>query len=318
MSLDGLIDAYLARLRTEVGVSVHTSAAYADDLARFAAFASQKFGVDAPERISRELVLGFQAAEAERGIGARSQARRLSALRGLFRFAVAEKIVPENPLATLRQPKQPRRLPSALSEGEVERILAAAERTPTPLRDRALVEVLYGGGLRVSELTGLTLDRLHLKEQMIRVRGKGDKERLVPIGKPARASVVRYLENERPRLLGKERRNEVFVTARGTRLTRQAVFALVRRLALRAGIDQRPSPHGLRHAFATHLVERGADLRVVQALLGHEQIATTEVYTHVSRAQLRKVYSANHPREAAKGRPRRGANGATRAEGTPS
>jgi integrase/recombinase XerD len=316
VSLDALIDAYLARLRTEVGVSAHTYAAYADDLARFAAFASREFGVDAPERVSRELVLGFQAAEAERGIGARSQARRLSALRGLFRFAVAEKQVPENPLATLRQPKQPRRLPSALSEREVERLLDAAERSPTPLRDRALIEVLYGGGLRVSELTGLTLDRLHLKEQLIRVRGKGDKERLVPIGKPGRASVERYLADERPRLLRGERRNEVFVSTRGTRLTRQTVFALVRRLARRAGLEQRPSPHGLRHAFATHLVERGADLRVVQALLGHEQIATTEVYTHVSRAQLRKVYSANHPREAIL--PRRRPSGAPSAEGTPS
>jgi integrase/recombinase XerD len=299
VTLDTVIDRYLARLATEVGVSKHTHAAYGDDLARFAAFAAREFGVNAAERVSRELVLSFQAAEAERGIGARSQARRLSALRGLLRFAVDEGLLAESPIAGLRQPKLPRRLPRTLSVRDVERILAVADATPTPMRDRALLEVLYGAGLRVSELVTLAVDRVHLGERLIRVRGKGDKERLVPIGRAAKTALERYLAHERPRLVGERRRSEVFLSPRGSGLTRQAVFALVRRVAARAGVEAPPSPHGLRHAFATHLVERGADLRVVQALLGHEHISTTEVYTHVSRAQLRRVHGAHHPRERA-------------------
>lgn len=295
-TIDDLVDRHLARLRGEVGVSPHTAAAYGDDLARFAAFAVERFGVSDASRISRELVLAFQAAEAERGVGARTQARRLSALRGLCRFAVAQGVLPESPLDEMRQPRQPRRLPTTLTGGEVERMLDAADRGPTPLRDRALLEVLYGAGIRVSEATGLTLDRFLARERALRVRGKGDKERLVPLGRPACRALAAYLDGERPRLLRDPRRREVFVSPRGTALTRQAVFALVRRIAARAGIERPPSPHGLRHAFATHLVERGADLRVVQTLLGHASIATTEVYTHVSRAHLTRVHDAHHPR----------------------
>ncbi|HZR83113.1 MAG TPA: tyrosine recombinase [Candidatus Binatia bacterium] len=312
VSLDELVDRHLARLRAEVGVSPHTAAAYADDLARFARFANERFRIADSGRVTRELVLAFQAAEAERGISARTQARRLSALRGLFKFAVAERQMAESPLADLRQPRQPRRLPAALSTRDVERLLAAADAGPTPLRDRALLEVLYGAGIRVSEATGLTLDRLLLDERALRVHGKGDKERLVPLGRPACRALATYLEHERPRLAREARRREVFLSGRGGRFTRQAVFALVRRVARRAGVEIALSPHGLRHAFATHLVERGADLRVVQTLLGHASIATTEVYTHVSRAHLARVHAAHHPRARAAraGRARRA--GATR------
>jgi integrase/recombinase XerD len=295
-SLDELIDRHLTRLRGEVGVSPHTSAAYGDDLARFVAFAGDRFGIAQPSRVTRELVLAFQASEAQRGVSARTQARRLSALRGLFRFAVAEGVVAETPLADMRQPRQPRRLPSTLSTREVERVLEAADSSSTPLRDRALLEVLYGAGVRVSEAIGLTLDRLLIRERAVRVLGKGDKERLVPIGRPAVRALQGYLDLERPRLSRGRGRAEVFLTARGGGFTRQAVFSLVRRLARQAGIETALSPHGLRHAFATHLVERGADLRVVQTLLGHASIATTEIYTHVSRAHLARVHAAHHPR----------------------
>lgn len=305
MSLDQLIDRFLARLRGEVGVSPHTYAAYADDLARFAAFARARFAIDDPRRVSRELVVAFQAAEAERGVGARSQARRLSTLRGLFRFALEEKIVADSPVADLRQPRLPRRLPTTLAEGDVPRLLEAAAASATPLRDVALLEVLYGAGLRVSEATSLRLDAVFLRERALRVLGKGDKERVVPLGKPACAALQRYVEHERPRLVTTRRCAEVFVSPRGRRLSRQAVFALIRRLADRAGIEVPLSPHGLRHAFATHLVERGADLRVVQTLLGHANISTTEVYTHLSRAHLREVHAAHHPRERAATRRRR-------------
>lgn len=304
MPLDELIDRYLARLRGEIGVSPHTYAAYASDLARFAAFATARFGVTDARRVTRELVLAFQAAEAERGVGARSQARRLSTLRGLFRFALEEKLVADNPVADLRQPRLPRRLPTTLGEGDVPRLLDAAAATGTPLRDVALLEVLYGAGLRVSEAISLRLDTVFLHEHALRVLGKGDKERVVPLGRPACVALARYLEQERPRLVTSSRVQEVFVSPRGRRLSRQAVFALIRRLADRAGIEVSLSPHGLRHAFATHLVERGADLRVVQTLLGHANISTTEVYTHLSRAHLRQVHAAHHPRERAAARAR--------------
>lgn len=299
MELDRLIDRHLTRLRSEVGVSAHTQKAYADDLARFARFAQEEFQITDADRVGRELVLCFQAAEADRGVGARTQARRLSALRGLFRFAAAEGVVEESPLADLRQPRQRRRLPTTLSEKEVERLLDATDRTGTPLRDRALLEVLYGSGLRVSEALGLTLDRVHLGEAALRVVGKGDRERVVPLGRPASKALERYLDAERPRLEKAGRRHEVFLSPRGRKLTRQAIYALVRRLAEAAGLETVPSPHGLRHAFATHLVERGADLRAVQSLLGHASISTTEVYTHVSRAHLRQMHREHHPRERA-------------------
>lgn len=302
MELDRLIDQHLARLRSEVGVSPHTYKAYADDLARFAKFAQDEFSISGVEHVGRELVLCFQAAESDRGVGPRTQSRRLSALRGLFRFAVAEGVVSESPLADLQQPRQRRRLPSTLSEKDVERLLDAADRTQTPMRDRALLEVLYGSGLRVTEALGLTLDRVHLEDSAIRVVGKGDKERVVPLGRPARRALERYLESERPRLARSGAKHEVFLSPRGSRLSRQAIFALVRRLAEAAGLESQPSPHGLRHAFATHLVERGADLRAVQSLLGHASISTTEVYTHVSRAHLRRVHGEHHPRERASGR----------------
>ncbi len=299
MELDQLIDRHLARLRAEVGVSPHTYKAYADDLMRFTRFAQEEFSITAAERVGRELVLCFQAAEADRGIGARTQARRLSALRGLFRFAVSERVVEESPLADLKQPRQRRRLPSTLSEKDVENLLDAADRTRTPLRDRALLEVLYGSGLRVTEALGLTLDRLHLDESALRVVGKGDRERVVPLGRPAKRALERYIDVERPRLARAGARHEIFLSPRGNKLSRQAIFALVRRLAEAAGLESAPSPHGLRHAFATHLVERGADLRAVQSLLGHASISTTEVYTHVSRAHLREVHGKHHPRERA-------------------
>ncbi|MFP6662988.1 MAG: tyrosine recombinase [Deltaproteobacteria bacterium] len=299
MILDEAITRHLAWLRAEKGVSPHTIAAYTTDYARFAAFAAEEFSIDELARVTRELVISFQQHEAERGIGARTQSRRLSSLRGLFRHAQEEKWVVDNPLADIRQPRQPRRLPHILSAEDVEKLLDVALRTPTPLRDLALLEVLYGGGLRVSEATSLTLDRLMLEDKALRVIGKGERERIVPLGRPACIALRRYMEAERPRLLTKGRTDTVFLSPRGRGLTRQAVFALIRRLAERAGLDQAPSPHDLRHAFATHLVEHGADLRAVQTLLGHANISTTEVYTHVSRSHLSRMHHEHHPRERA-------------------
>ncbi len=302
MTLEDAVARHLAFLRAEKGVSPHTISAYSTDFSRFLAFASETYGIEDLDRVSRELMISFQQAEANRGVGARTQARRLSSLRGLFRHAFEEKWLAENPLADLRQPRQPRKLPRVLSAEDVELMLEVCARTPTPFRDLAILEVLYGGGLRVSEMISLTLDRLHLSQKALRVVGKGDRERMVPLGKPACQALTRYLEAERPGLLRKGRRDQVFLSPRGSGLSRQAVFALIRRIAARAGIEQTPSPHDLRHAFATHLVEHGADLRAVQTLLGHANISTTEVYTHVSRSHLSRMHEAHHPRERASGR----------------
>lgn len=297
MTLDDAISRHLAFLRAERGVSPNTIAAYSTDYSRFAEFATEEFSVEELSRVSRELVICFQQAEADRGVGARTQARRLSSLRGLFRHAQEEKWMDENPLADIRQPRQPQRLPQVLSGADVEKLLEAAVQTPTPFRDLAILEVLYGAGLRVSETISLTLDRVLLREKAVRVVGKGERERLVPLGRPACLAVSRYLEAERPRLLVAGRTDCVFLSPRGAGMTRQAIFALVRRLAERAGLESMPSPHGLRHAFATHLVEHGADLRAVQTLLGHANISTTEVYTHVSRKHLSRTHREHHPRE---------------------
>jgi len=302
MTLEDAVARHLAFLRAEKGVSPHTISAYSTDFSRFSAFAAETYGIEDLDRVSRELMISFQQAEADRGVGARTQARRLSSLRGLFRYAFEEKWLEENPLADLRQPRQPRKLPRVLSAEDVELMLEACARTPTPFRDLAILEVLYGGGLRVSEMISLTLDRLHLSQKALRVVGKGDRERMVPLGKPACQALTRYLEAERPGLLRKGRRDQVFLSPRGAGLTRQAVFALIRRIAARAGIEETPSPHDLRHAFATHLVEHGADLRAVQTLLGHANISTTEVYTHVSRSHLSRMHEAHHPRERDSGR----------------
>jgi integrase/recombinase XerD len=296
MTLEDAVGRHLAFLRAEKGASPHTISAYATDFARFLSYASETYEIEDLDRVSRELMISFQQAETTRGVGARTQARRLSSLRGLFRYALEEKWVDQNPLADIRQPRQPRKLPRVLSAEDVEAMLEVCARTPTPFRDLAILEVLYGGGLRVSEAIFLTLDRLHLTQKALRVVGKGDRERMVPLGKPACQALKRYLDVERPKLLRKGRRDEVFLSARGAGLTRQAVFALIRRLAARAGLDDAPSPHDLRHAFATHLVEHGADLRAVQTLLGHANISTTEVYTHVSRSHLSRMHEEHHPR----------------------
>jgi integrase/recombinase XerD len=295
VALVELIDRFLARLRGEVGVSPHTYAAYAADLARFATFARARFAIEDARRVSREVVLAFQAAEAERGVGARSQARRLSTLRGMFRFAVEERILPDSPVADLRQPRLPRRLPGTLAEGEVPRLLEAAAASPTPLRDQALLEVLYGAGLRVTEAVSLRLDAVFLGERAMRVLGKGDKERVVPLGRRAIARVKGYLDGARPTLLRGRVSRHLFVTRRARPFTRMGFWKLLRRWALAAGI--RPlSPHKVRHSFATHLLERGADLRAIQMMLGHADLSTTQIYTHVLEQRMRSVYDRFHPR----------------------
>jgi integrase/recombinase XerD len=226
-----------------------------------------------------------------------SAARYSSALKRFYRYLLRENLIASDPTLNLDRPKLPRALPKTLTETDVERLLNSADSDTTlGLRDRAMLETLYATGLRVSELVGLKLTALNLNDGVLRVTGKGNKDRLVPLGEESVQWLRRYMAEARPQLLEKRLSDAVFVTARGEGMTRQAFWHLIKRRALAAGITRPLSPHTLRHAFATHLLNHGADLRVVQMLLGHSDISTTQIYTHVARERLKQLHAQHHPR----------------------
>ncbi len=287
-----LLERFLDALWMERGLSDNTLDAYRADLLLFAAYLARTGIV--PEHAAAPDLLGFLAVHPA---AARTTARRLSTLRRLYQYLVREGVTKFDPSATIEAPRLGRPLPHALSETDVERLLAAPLLTdPLGLRDRAMLEVLYATGLRVSELVGLTVGQVNVRQGVVRVLGKGAKERLVPFGEEALAWLERYQSQARPDLLHGRTSEHVFVTRRGGPLTRQAFWHLIRRHAFNAGIRSRLSPHTLRHAFATHLLNHGADLRVVQLLLGHSDISTTQIYTHVARARLQELHRKHHPR----------------------
>jgi integrase/recombinase XerD len=293
--LEPYLDAFVAYLRSERGLSPRTVEAYARDLVGYLETLRQA-RVSSPDAVRQEHVRGHLAALGRR-LSARSQARHLASIRMLHRFLVAERHAGADPTEQVETPRQARRLPVFLTLDEVEALLAAPpDTTPAGLRDRAMLHVLYATGLRVSELVGLSINSVQLDAGYLVARGKGDKERLVPLGRRAVAEVRAWLDRGRPALLKGRASRALFVGPRGTALTRQGVWKLLRRHALAAGIRKRLSPHKLRHSFATHLVERGADLRMVQAMLGHADLATTQIYTHVDGRRLRAVYDVAHPR----------------------
>ncbi|WAS98625.1 site-specific tyrosine recombinase XerD [Nannocystis punicea] len=294
-SLAAAIEAYLEHLKVERRLRPNSLLAYTGDLEAFAAHAEAS-GVAALAAITPALLLRFAVGLAQAGLSPRSQSRRLTAVRGLFRFLREEGQLDVDPAQALRLPKLPKRLPELLSRGEVEGLLAApGQDGPLGLRDTALLELLYATGCRISEALDLTLDRLYLDQAIVRLTGKGDKQRLVPLGSPAIAALQAWLTSGRPELTRGSVR-WVFVNHRGGRLSRQGFFLKLREYALAIGITRPISPHKLRHSFATHLLEGGADLRAVQALLGHADIATTEIYTHVTRDHLRERHKRHHPR----------------------
>lgn len=305
LDLDGLRDRYLNHARLERGLARKTIEAYGSDLARFIDFAEGQ-GITQPRALTRTCVLAFIDRLAEEGLAASSRARVLSALRRMIAFAASRGWLDTDPLEGVRSPRQPTTLPRILRTDETEALLGAVDtKTPLGLRDRAMIELLYGAGLRVSELVSLPLSGLDARAGLIRVRGKGDKERVVPVGESALEALAEYLRDGRPRLLGNhpDRERAVFLSRRRSAMTRQNFFLLLRKLARKAGISEdRVSPHVLRHAFATDLLEGGADLRAIQAMLGHADLATTQVYTHVSRGRLRDTVEQRHPRGS--GRPR--------------
>ncbi|MCC6807859.1 MAG: tyrosine recombinase [Deltaproteobacteria bacterium] len=321
---DHACDLFFAEIAGVRALSGHTVEAYARDLHRLAAFLS---GETSPQAATPEHLLRFAASLAP-VLGKRSQARALSAVRQFFRFLHRRGLRADHPAKDLKPPRAPRPLPTVPSEAEMRRLLDGLSGDDAKaLRDRAMFELLYGSGLRVSELCGLRRDGLFFDRGLVRVCGKGDKERLVPMGLPAQAALRRHLEHGPEKGPGKLRRKGtgeplgekgpgrlslsrsvsayVFPGRGGRAISRVAVFKILKRRALAAGFQTLPSPHELRHAFATHLVQNGADLRVVQTLLGHAHIQTTEVYTHLDARRLRAIYDQGHPRAATRNPHRR-------------
>ncbi|HEX9803545.1 MAG TPA: site-specific tyrosine recombinase XerD [Gammaproteobacteria bacterium] len=290
-----LVERFLDALWLERGLSENTLTAYRSDLLGL----SQWLQGQEVEllRAGRADLLGYLQQRVEQGAKPRSSARLLSSIRRFYRFLVRERLLSEDPSARIDAPKLGRSLPKSLTEEEVEALLAA----PDPgnllgMRDRAMLEVLYASGLRVSELVGLTLSQLNLQQGLVKVIGKGNKERLVPLGEEALGWVERYLREARGLLLGASQSDVLFPSRRGSAMTRQAFWQLIKRYALQSGISKPLSPHTLRHAFATHLLNHGADLRVVQLLLGHSSLSTTQIYTHVARERLKELHARHHPR----------------------
>ncbi len=290
-----LIDQFLDALWLEKGLSDNTRASYRSDLMLFNGWL-QEYGVALPEA-GRELLLDHLAWRLEQGYKPRSTARFLSGARGFYRYLLREKLIGVDPTLLVDMPQLGRPLPKSLSEADVEALLRAPDLgEPIGERDRAMLEVLYACGLRVTELVSLTLDQVNLRQGVLRVMGKGSKERLVPMGEEAVAWVERYLRGGRNDLLNGRPSDVLFPSQRGEQMTRQTFWHRIKHQAQVAGIDKALSPHTLRHAFATHLLNHGADLRVVQMLLGHSDLSTTQIYTHVARARLQQLHAEHHPR----------------------
>jgi site-specific recombinase XerD len=306
------LEAFVAHLRDERGLSVHTVAAYRRDMVQFLQFAGRA-GVNDPAQVEPLLLRRFLALQRTRGLAAASIARKAAALRTAFRFLARRGLVPDNPAASLGVPHGPKRLPVVLKPGQVDRLLAGPDPVdPVGLRDRAILELLYATGIRVGELCGLRLGDVNLADDTILVLGKGAKQRIVPFGEPARDALLAYLVDGRVAMLpGGDRpasptsaskpgatadAEAVFFNRRRKPMTQRDVRGMLERYRAAAGAPVGTSPHTLRHSYATHLLEGGADLRAVQELLGHVALTTTQTYTHVSNERLRRVYEQAHPR----------------------
>jgi len=298
LALDDGVDLFLDRVKVERGLSRHTVEAYARDLARLVRFLADRGRVVVDDVTATDLtdhLLELATAK----LSPRSRARALVAIRGLFRHLVAERWLDADPTALIEAPKLVRRHPGVLGEDAMARLIATPPDGPRGIRDRAMLELAYASGLRVSELVTLPLADVNLRAGFVRVTGKGKKTRLVPLGAAARDQIQRYLDEVRPQWARDPKQPALFVTHHGTAMTRQGFWKLLRGYARAAGVrlpGGSVSPHKLRHSFATHLLERGADLRAVQVMLGHADIATTQLYTHVSTARIVDEYRRKHPR----------------------
>ncbi|MBA7596486.1 Tyrosine recombinase XerC [subsurface metagenome] len=293
--MQAVFNKYINYLEAERNASPYTVRNYTTDLLDFFQFLKAK-GIGSLKEVNRHTLRDYLSHLMEKGFVKASIARKLSAIRSFYRYLLREEIISTSPVATTSSPKLDRRLPSFLTIEEINRLLEAPDSsTPQGLRDRALMELLYASGLRVSELVSINLEQVNLDTNEIRVWGKGSKERVVLIGKPAARALTAYLNQGRPRLLGKKRSNALFLNRYGKRLIERRVQRILEKYTNIAGIGKRVYPHMLRHTFATHLLDGGADLRVVQELLGHASLSSTQIYTHVSKSQAKKVYLSAHP-----------------------
>ncbi len=295
--LDFLADQYLNYLLVEKGLSKKTLGSYSLDLVRYFDFLRQASAVTVSEHDTAFILKHLIAMKAE-GLGARSRARHLVAIRGFYRFLVQEKVLPADPSRLIDLPKSGLKLPEVLSIEEINRLLEApGTTTPIGLRNTAMLELLYASGLRVSELVNLKIMDINLEAGFVRVFGKGSKERIVPMGSGAMDALHEYLKSGRPKLLKTDLTSPyLFVARAGKPMTRQGFWKLLRKYALEVGLNKKISPHSLRHSFASHLLEGGADLRAVQVMLGHVDISTTQIYTHVATERLREIHVKFHPR----------------------
>jgi len=293
--VEAQIRTFLTSLRVEKGLSENTVLAYRRDILKFWEFAAGR-GVRLQD-VQRGDVVDFLASLYRRGLDSRSVARHLVTIRNFFRFALLEGYVTDDPAVTIESPRFRKSLPEFLSVDEVDRLLAQPDvNSAVGLRDRAMIELMYSCGLRVSELCGLRLADLHAEEGCLRCIGKGNKERLVPVGRQALGMVRRYLQSSRPELLGENSSAHMFLNQAGRQISRLIYWKALASYGRKAGLRKSLTPHMLRHSFATHLLDRGADLRSVQMMLGHADISTTQIYTHVVEERLKQVYKAHHPR----------------------
>ncbi len=291
-ALENFIDA----LWLENGLGDHTLSAYRQDLVQFNRWLAPAFHISFFE-VGSEHILAYLSYRLSKGVKARSTARSLSSLRRFYRYLLREKLIVTDPTLNIDNPRQPRLLPSALSEQDVELLLRAPDLSDVlGLRDRAMLEIMYGSGLRVSELVSLRLEQVNLEQGLVRLSGKGSKERIVPLGEHTLEWIQRYINDSRPQLLVGSMNDVFFPSRRGREMTRQTFWHRIKKYASLAGISGDISPHSLRHAFATHLINHGADLRVVQLLLGHSSLSTTQIYTHIAQYRLQTIHQQHHPR----------------------
>ncbi len=296
LDLDTALDEFFNHLKVERGLALNTLDAYGRDLSRFSRHLEDS-GVSQVQEVSRDHILEFLVTLQEDGLSSRSVARMLVSIRNFFEYQERNGTIPSSPAANIESPKLWRKLPEVLTTEEVETLLNQPDQsTPGGLRDAAMLEVLYATGLRISELIGLTMQDLNLELGCLTTMGKGRKQRLVPMGRKAREVLQRYLDQARPTLMRRGPTPYVFLSRRGEPMSRQAFWKILKKYALRSGITKNISPHKLRHSFATHLLEHGADLRSVQMMLGHADISTTQIYTHVTRERLKEIHRKYHPR----------------------
>lgn len=296
MKMEAFIQEFLNYIAVERGLARNTSEAYRRDLQQFAAFLSLQDGISV-DQIEPRLLVDFLHCLQTQGIQAASITRKLAALRSFFQYLVMERHLKKDPSATIDSMKIPRKLPKALSEADVTKLLELPNTVkPSDLRDKAMLEVMYASGVRVSELVSLKISDINSEMGYLRCFGKGSKERIVPMGMVALKAVTDYLDRGRPKLVRRFSGDILFLNHLGQKLTRQGFWQIIQAVARRVGIEVKVTPHMLRHSFATHLLDHGADLRSVQEMLGHADISTTQIYTHVSRSRIREVYDKTHPR----------------------